>query len=360
MIWSVEQSDALMWVIYLIGVFSILSLLFILATIAIRLYHVRQFRYEEKQKALFSELFFAYLSDPENPDVIARLQAVEDKRTFFTHILNYMVNLRGKELDEIQALIYKMGINEMFRKHLRHRDKWQRAYAAYALGIIRDVDSAELLRNAFGDRSFLVQYFAARSIIAINARKYTKEAILKLLNIPYLSQYQVMEGLVELDEEGLTICFDLFRKSGELGWEDKQLIIELFAYKRYVEAAEEILMTLLSAEIRELKIICIRALGLLHYSRGVEVLRQMLKEKDWVIVSQSLRALGRIGDIASLSEFLNFLESDNFWIRYNAGLALYELGTVGMEYLHRTADTDGHPGQEIARQILLEKKIYAA
>ncbi|RMG61023.1 MAG: HEAT repeat domain-containing protein [Calditrichaeota bacterium] len=351
---------ALKIVIYLLGIFTVLSIFVIAFTIALRVYHIIQNQRELRLKERFSTLFFQYLDNPDDPDVLSKLKAIRDKGAFFNFVLEYLNILKGEDFKSIMELIHIMGIPEELQRMLERRDRWQRAYAAFFLGYLKFKPALPQLLAAFRDRFFLVSFYAARSVIQIGDPHYYRDTLVHLFRIPHISSYQRMEALIELDEEGLAVARELFREWEELREEVIKLFVDLFAYKKYLPAAEDILLKLLSARNRELRISCVRALGLLNYTEAIPILREMTRDQDWVVRSQVLRALGRIGDIGSMPEFLAAMEEDNFWVRYNAGLALLDLGAVGIEQLRRIQQDENHPAHEIAEQILVENKAMAA
>ncbi len=351
---------ALTIVIYLLAVFTLLALFVIVFTLALRIYHIIQNQRELRMKERFSTLFFQYLDNPDDPDVLGRLKVLRHKGAFFNFVLEYLNILKGEDFKAIMELIHIMGIPEELQHMLERRNRWQRAYAAFFLGFLKFKPALPQLIAAFRDPFFLVSFYAARSVIQIGDPQYLRETLVHLFRIPHISGYQRMEALIELNEDGLAVARELFQEWEDLREEVIKSFVDLFAYKKYLPAAEDILLKLLSARNRELRISCVRALGLLNYTEAIPILREMTRDPDWVVRSQVLRALGRIGDIGSLPEFLAALKEDNFWVSYNAGLALFDLGAVGIEQLRRIQQEETHPAHEIAEQILVENKALAA
>lgn len=341
------------FVVYLLGAFSLIAFLFILATILFRMYHIVQFRRRERLHERFNKLLFEYLDNPEDERVLQKLKLVREKEELFQFLIHYMELLKGGDREKILDLMVFVEIPIYLMSNLRHRNHWRRAYAAYFLGVLRFEPATEALERALKDKSHLVQFYAAKSLIQIDDFPYLRIAILHLFRIPRLSGYLLMEGLMELSEQGMEIALTVFREAG-FDESEAKIFVDLFAYKKYTAASEDILVTLAGAQNRELRIACIRALGILHYKPAIEILRLTLGDPDWVIRSQTLRALGRIGDLGALPDFLENLKSENFWVRYDAALALFDLGSVGIDYLKKVAAEEGHPGCEIARQILAE------
>ncbi len=350
------QYRPLIIVIYLLGIFSLLSVLFILSTILVRIYHIYTFRRLERLQERFTNILFEYLDDPHTRRPLQEIRSYREKEEFFKFSLHYLEILKGSERDKILDLLVLLDIPVHLIQNLSHHNRWRRAYAAYYLGELHFQPAIDTLLKALNDKFYLVQFYAAKSIIQIQEQTHLRRAILKLFQIPSLSSYQIKEALIELTEEGMKVAQAVFREEA-LDESQKKIFVDLFAYRRYQPVAEDILLTLVDAKNRELKIACIRALGLLSYTPAIEFLRTLLQEEDWVIKSQVYRALGRIGDLGTLPEFLDSIKSPNFWIRYNAALALYDLGTVGINYLKKIFSDLDHPGHEIAEQILVEKKI---
>lgn len=342
--------------LYLVVLFSIVSMAFILFTLLIRVYHIIQHRRDKQLEEKFSRLLFEYLDDPENAALLNSMFSFQSREDFFGFLLNYLQILKGKDYQSILRLIKALNIPDLLLRHLKKGNRWKRAYAAYYLGILVSESALPHLFKALRDKFYLVRFHAAQSIIQLKQPETTHLAIGALFDIPYLSSYQIMEALTELDENGLKICLDYFRQESRADQEKQLLFVDLFSYKKFTEASEDIVRTLREAENRELRIGCIRALGLLNYTPAVPLLREQLNDPDWVICSQVLRALGRIGDIGSLADFKANLKSENFWVRYNAALALYDLGMVGQEYIRKITRDPEHPGQEIVSQVILEKK----
>ncbi len=352
----VYQYRPLLIVVYLLGVFSLLSILFILSTILVRIYHIYSYRRQERLQERFTQILFDFLENPRSRRPVREIRTSREKEDFFKFCLHYLEILKGTDHQKILDLLVLLDIPIHLIQNLRHHNRWRRAYAAYFLGELRFQPAMDALRKAMSDKFYLVQFYATKSIIQIQDQTYLREAILKLFRIPDLSSYQIKEALIELSEENMELAREIFRNE-ELDEDQKKIFVDLFAYRRYQPAAEDILLTLVDTTHRELKIACIRALGLLNYTPAIEFLHTLLKEEDWVVKSQVYRALGRIGDLGSLSEFLDSIKSPNFWIRYNAALALYDLGSVGINYLKKIFSDLDHPGHEIAEQILVEKKV---
>lgn len=354
-----NSNKYLIIIFYIFAIFSILSFLFILTTLLLRIKHIRQKNKMERQTDLFSELLIQYLNDPADSKSYNELLRFDKNDQLLQFLLHYLQLLKGEERNLIEDLLNKLKIPNSLVARLQSKNKWQRAYAAYYLGLLNNKDSLFHLLVRLDDSFYLTQFYSARSIILLNPIEKMKTVIKKLFTIPQISSYQVMEGLMDLDENGLLFCHEIMQESRDSDEEYLLLLVDLFAYKRFGEAAVDILNILKTSQKRELKISCIRALGLLNYMPAVSVLRAIQSDPDWIIRSQALRALGRIGDIGSIPEFLEALKSDNFWIQYNAGLALYDLGEVGIEYLKKTEKNEKHSGQDIAKQIISEK-IYVS
>jgi len=345
--------------LFLILLFSMLTVSLIIFTFLSRIYNELVRIRNDRFSKIYENLFFLYLNNPNDPHLISNMRKIRHKEKFYQFLIPYLKTLKGLEHDRTMQLIYELKIPPEMQKHLNHRRRWKRAYAAFVLGELKYAPALPYLEKAARDKFYFVQFQAARAIIRIGNTRYLYRAILFLFYTPHLSPYQMMLGLMELPESGLEICLEILKEVNALTDVQKKLIVDLFTYRRYNTAAPEILELLKQTRHWELKISCIRALGLLNYMPAVFVLRNMLQEKDWVLRSQVLLTLGRIGDLGSLPEFLEDLKSNIFWVKYNAGLALYYLGEIGIEHLQKIKNDPQHPGHEIAEQILIQHRAMA-
>ncbi len=353
------QNLPLRLALYLVIAFSVLTFLLILFTFLSRIYNEILRLWDQRLNKIYENLFFLYLNDPEDPHLMKHMKKIRHKEKFYRFLIPYLNTLKGIEYQRTINLIHELEIPQLMQRHLNHRRRWKRAYAAFVLGELKYEPALPDLERAAQDRFYFVQYQAVRAILRIGNPKYLYRAILFLFYIRHLSPYQLMLGLMELPEEALNICLDILREVASLTDTQKKIMVDLFAYRRFSAAAPEILELLKKTTDRELKISCVRALGLLNYSPAIHELRSLLQEKDWVLRSQVLLALGRIGDLGSLPEFLEDLKSEIFWVKYNAGLALFYLGEIGIEQLQKVEIDPQHPGHEIAEQILIEHRALA-
>ena len=110
----------------------------------------------------------------------------------------------------------------------------------------------------------------------------------------------------------------------------------------------------------ELRIACIRALGMLGHPGAETAVLAGLSDKVWMVRSAACESAGRIGLRAAIPLLAHQLRDEVWWVRFRAGEALAALGDTGREQLQRVAASGDDLSRRAASMVLAERGLAAA
>ncbi|TFB09387.1 HEAT repeat domain-containing protein [Candidatus Atribacteria bacterium MT.SAG.1] len=312
---------------------------------------------EKKRKKIFliwEEMIFEYLDRKKTPSEIVESMSKSEYNYFLDFLENYLITIKGEDLERIAALITKTKLFFYLIDNLKRGSKQKRKLAAHFLGLARAGKSKEFLEEGLNDRDDSVAYNCALALAKLGAIDIVNDILIQYRQRKKYSSDLLLNVLFDF---GNNICPPLLQQLEE----EKDeflciLIIDVLGYYRYYSAGEKILDFLNKSTNRELRIHCLKAIGRMEYIEALPAIRKCLDEHDWVIRSQAIQSIGKIGDVSVEKKLIENLYCENWWVRYRAAEALFNLSESGKKILEKVVDQSKDKKATIAAQIVLTEK----
>jgi HEAT repeat protein len=109
----------------------------------------------------------------------------------------------------------------------------------------------------------------------------------------------------------------------------------------------------------ELRIACIRALGVLAHPAAEPAVIAGLSDQAWEVRAASAEAAGRIGLVSAAPLLVQALADGVWWVRFRSGEALSALGEKGVASLRLAAGVDQDVVRRAASLALAERGVSA-
>jgi len=319
-----------------------------------------RFLYNQREKKQFElsskweEMIFKYLEGEQLPQEIVDPIPRSDYSYFLNFLENYLMTIKGEDFKRISTLITQTKLFSHLINNLKQRNSQMRSDAAFFLGLARARKAKEFLRERLKDRNDSVAYNCALSLAKMGAIDTVSDILIRYCNCKNYSRDSLLCILFEL---GNSVCESLLQR---LLKEKKDslriLIIDVLGHYIYFSAGKAILNLFNLSNNNELRIHCIKAIGRMEYIEALPTLRRCLDNPDWVIRSQAISAIGKIGDINIENKLVEKLGDENWWVRYRAAEVLFSISEQGKEILKDILVHSKNKKAVTAAQVLLTEK----
>lgn len=275
---------------------------------------------------------------------------------FGEFIENYLVDLRGEDYTHIVTFLELIGYNDILMKALDSKDKWNRAYAARFLGLVRYKKAKAKLLKLVYDKSPVVYLNAFEALQHIGSERELPQILKDIFSNKNIGNSKVVEIILGFGNEIDPILISLLQDEDATDM-SKKLIVDILSSRNILESSQTILALANNTGDLELKIACIKALGRLEDPDSESLLLENLKSDNWIIRSQSAKSLGKIGIKANIPVFLNILNYDKSYLAvFYSAQALKLLGNEGESVLYSVLKNPPNTQTEkIINHILFEE-----
>lgn len=350
--------------LFLIGIIFVLLaivILLVMYAIILRVLYNARNRYIVKKHAHWEKFVLEYISGITESIDLSRLELKpRDWIIFGEFIENYLVNLKGEDYNRIIQLLWGIEYYEMLMDALIKSNKWEKAYSAHYLGLMKYQPAESKLMDLVNDSSPIVSITAFEALQRIDSRKDLHTIIKDILNNTDLGISKVYEIILSYGNEINPVLIDLLEEP-EVTGKGKRLIVDVFAYRNFIESSGVIMRLAKNTADIELKIGCIKAIGEFGIpdNENIRFLKDNLYSSNWVVRSQSVKALGNIGPESIIPVIEKKLLTDNnFWVKLYSAQALHHIGEEGNHVLKKILEH--HHDKEITNlinHVLYETKV---
>ncbi len=321
--------------------FSFLSLLIFLI---ILIYHKMQNR-KKKKITEYQEKYYPIIDDYINKQVSLKKakNMIKDDIDYelMVEFLNPLLKrYSGEKYEKLIILFQQAGINDYYLKKLKSNKQKEKLKAASIIGKLEDERALNKLNQMLESQENLVIITASWALSDIGNKESLDKIINALFNKTNMTYEAITELLVNFDEE---ICDNLLNFINNY-LEDKtyfttnfevaefkllSLFIDIFGYFRY-EQSLPVMKKLLKINLHEEVIIHIFK-SLVKIGKPIEIeFSNYLSHKNWVIRSQTAKYLSIIKISSHIDKLKELLSDDNWWVRYYAAKAIWELGHIDL------------------------------
>ncbi len=254
--------------------------------------------------------------------------------------------VRGVLADAFVAL----GAVDRNRKRTGSRLWWVRADAARRLGLMGAPAVTRTLRALLKDPNAEVRIAAARAMIELGRGEWLSDLILSLDEENTFSALRLADVIMEAGPQASGALIGYL----STGRQPRRIAIavEILGDMRAHEAEPVIQHLLVDSDSVDVRAACCRALGRFESPLALEILSRCLCDPSWVVRSQAVQALGQIGDPAAIPWVEPLLAAPEPWLVAAAAKALYRMGPLGEQALHRAPDTEGTLLGQVVQEVL--------
>lgn len=318
---------------------------------------IREHNYHKKSDT-WENALYSYLANELSVAEAAK-QMKGDHFKLWQFLKPYLDNLMGEDREKIVNLVEKTGMIEYFLNKTEKGKRKQRLLAISILGKLGEKKVLPFLKHMLKSTDTMEMIFAAKAIADLKETNL----ILPVFRNMLINTHTTFEGITEIAVRfGKDICAPFTNVIQE--WLDGQrnleetfgvsidqsvsLMVDILGYYRYTEAVPQLEKILTKVDDNEVIIHVFKALSRIGYPVKLS-LQPFITHKNWIIRSQASKYIGKIQDDTYREDMKVLLKDENWWVRFYAAKALYNLGDIS--YLNSISNCPDHRG-EISRYIL--------
>ena len=334
----------------------VLVFLLLLYTFYLRIYYNIKNKYIQKKQNGWENTILEYISKDTGIYIFNFDVKDKDFRIFGEFIENYLVDLKGDEYERIINFLKDINYGEMLMKALDKANKWDKAYAAHFLGLMKYKQAESKLLKLVYDKSPVVYLNAFEALHQIDSQEKLSRIIKDILKNKDVNITKIIEIILGYGDVINPILIKML-EDAEINSQEKRLIVDVLTFRNVIESSTVILKIAKETVDIELKIACIKALGSIEEPDSIQFLTECLNSDNWVIRSQSAKSLGKIGIETTIPKLRNVLiNDDNYWAKLYSAHALKQMKQTGISELNEVLSvSEDVKINDIINYILQEK-----
>ncbi|OWZ84831.1 HEAT repeat domain-containing protein [Natranaerobius trueperi] len=346
----------LLIVVIIVMIISIVSLL-LFVLINHYLLWVKEHAYQKKSNA-WETVLYSYLADEISVSEAAK-KMKGDYFDLWSFLKPYLDNLMGQDREKLVYLIKETGMTDYFLNKAKKANRKKRLISITILGKLGDKRALPILKKMLKSPKTMEMVIAAKAIAD------TKEVnlVLPVFRRMLINTNTTFEGITEIAVRfGKDVCTPINNiiqewLEGQRNLEEDfgvsidqsvSLMVDILGYYRFTKAAPQLGKILTNVDDNEVIIHVLKALSRIEYPTTVS-LTPFIYHENWIIRSQVAKYIGKVKEDTYRDDMKNILNDDNWWVRFYAAKALYDLGYIS--YLNSISNSKDHRG-EISRYIL--------
>jgi len=342
-------------VLYTAGILTLLSILLLGVTIALRIDTDRNLRREAAFRSHAKPILRSFLSGEATLEM-TRAVLGKDPHAAIRVLLEESDTLGEKGREKLLPLLSGMPVGQKMLDRLRSRSWEKRLRSAEYLGYLGDDTSLPALMTALRDEVLAVRFAAATSLARLGCHDAV-EPILQALDAPgEVSQRRVAEVIQILGARASDpILVILQRPTAN---ETSLGIAARVAGSLRLHRAIDPLRHLLGHESPNVRLNAVRSLASIGDHSVSAAIAALGEDPSWEVRSSVMQALGRLAAGGQIPLLLQGLSDQEWWVRLNAAEALHALGDPGITALRDAIDhhVDAY-GRDMSRQVLQQHGI---
>jgi hypothetical protein len=277
---------------------------------------------------------------------------------FAEFVENYLLDLKGEDYEKIITFLWKIGFYNNLMKAIKKSDKWEKSYSAYFLGLMKyQKAEMELIKMAL-DKSPLVSISSLGALNRIGSTFNIYNFIKDMAANESLNAANISEMIASHGTKINPLLIDLL-KDASIPPKAKRKIIDIIVSRGVIESIDTIISLAERSEDTELIIGCIKAMSEFGSENAIPFLLGQLSSQNWVIRSQTVKALGNTGVSDVIPSLKNKLINDNnFFVKLYSAQAIMQFGESGMNELKSILyTTQDETVKKILNYVVFERVI---
>jgi hypothetical protein len=266
--------------------------------------------------------------------------------------------VRGHERERLVAALSGLGVEERLRRRLGRGSKAGRIAAVEALAVFPAPANAAAIRAALSrarDPEFRVA--ALNALLALDEAPPLWDLLADVASRGLqdsLLYESVVRTLVARSPDQALAVFTHPDASPVM----RTIVADALGRAGDYRAVPTLMAAADGAEL-ELRIACVRALGVLAHPAAEPALLSGLSDAAWEVRAAAAEAVGRIGLVTAAPRLVQALADPVWWVRFRSGEALNALGDKGVASLRLAAGVDQDVVRRAASLALAERGVSA-
>ena len=311
---------------------------------------------QEKFISKWQDQIFNYLYSKDNPQNLISQIPRSKYKYLFSYLRTFLFNLKGDDLNRLKQLITETSLREYFFDNADKLSSRNRVEAIYFLRFIGTEETVNLLVKKLNTSNELIFRTAVESLAYLNAFGKINFILDIAKTRKNLTDDSILSMLLKFDKPVCPILAE--RLDTEKSTNILQIIITVLWHFKYAEALKKILNILFYSGDKLLIIESLRYLGEIENLDSVSALRFFLGHSKPEIRVAAIEAVGKIGD-ASLEDYIiNKILDPELEVKIAAAKAMYKCSNKTEYKLLEYANNPSNRIESIiAQRIIMEKKI---
>lgn len=297
-----------------------------------------------QKKILFQKLEDAFLplivlnDDSEVNKILGGLkpEALED---FVEFISIYLTNIKGDDFDRIINALYKSPLFKNLCELTLSKDIDIKLYSIYCLGLMKRPACIDNLFTALEDPNFFVRMAAVKTIAQTGCLDALDRVLETLSKEKLITKYKLSELLWLFGED---VCPHIYKtlekRDGKIIKIDSDdlltsVVIELLGYFKYFDAAAGIHQILKETPKNLIIKSCLYSLGKMVHTDAAADIEKYLDSPDSEVRLEAVKAVLEFRSTDKIDKLKELLNDSDWNVRYNSGLALYEMNFDFQSYM---------------------------
>lgn len=283
--------------------------------------------------------------------------SLSDKRYFLKKrvlreiIYDYIGLLKNEKKNDLLRLLDRRKIVKEIRKKLESKNKWKRRIGAYEAGELGIVEVSRKLIDLIDGDDREQAYIASNSLLKVGGPSYICRVLNRCLYEEIMEKSNMMYLIATVEEDIEGILLNLMDKESVYL---KSIALEASGKRQYRGILEWIVKGLEDPN-KEIRISALK--GALHfedfpYTEHFEAFARLRNDKEWEVRLFLAKNLKKVQDTRAV-EILKTLMKDRDWsVRSSSGHSLLGKGEAGIAALVDMLDSEDKFAREKAREII--------
>ena len=339
------------WVVGLTVGLALLGSLLYVGLFVARLIQEKHNRYDSRREEELADAIFGALYADGEPPTLASLPRRRDVHLLQRAYIAIISHLRGNDRQKAAALLRESGLApSIYDSAVSTKADW-REEAARLLKHFQTTESYRRLEWLLEDPVYAVRLQAAHSLVMMERVNDLKDLLERLAPEEMSASLMLSDLFHSLQPKLLQQALTMLDKDINHEW--KVYFIHAFGERDIPDAAQTLVQHLDDPE-ESVRAACWQSLYRLDDPIASEYLERGLNDTSPDVRSQAANCAGMLKDTRFASQLELLLMDPDWWVRFRAALALYNMKKTGQAILRKAAERKEEPQRTIAEQVLRE------
>ena len=277
--------------------------------------------------------------------------AARDRPLVRVIALNFLRTILGSDAQRMTEILRAWNMKPYLQQQLQSRSRGLRIQALTLLAYFPSNETTALLLEHVKEADTYVQMAALRGLALPEHAAHLPSVIQILAASEQRNTAMLADILQRFGAQGVAPIVTLANQAHRV----EMQLAAIAALARIGDfAALPALSALSGSTNSEIRAAAVAALGQLGAVTQTSVILEALKDKEVAVLIQAVQVAGKFQIQEAMPLLAEYLQADDWWLRFRAAEALYHMGGPGVTLL-RTYSTQANRSGQIAAAVLAEK-----